>query len=216
MRRTSARARIASTGFTLVEVLVALTLLGLIVVMIGGTFRIGARAWDVSARSIDAAGQVEAVQNLLRRELAQADRLFFETPDGGMEPVFDGSGKRLRFAAPLSVGRTSAGLYALLFEASGEEGSADLALSWQAFRPDPADRAQVGRAGSALLDGIQDIRLVYFGRVTDDASPAWHGEWRGLDNLPDLIAIDVVFPEGDRRAWPSLVVALRAKGAERK
>ena len=39
---------------------------------------------------------------------------------------------------------------------------------------------------------------------------AWHDVWRGGRDLPRLVSIKVVFPAGDPRVWPELIVALPA------
>ena len=59
------------TGFTLVELLVATTLLALLSVVLFGGLRFGARAWESGSASIERTGEVQAVQELLRRTLSE-------------------------------------------------------------------------------------------------------------------------------------------------
>ncbi|MDH3594369.1 MAG: prepilin-type N-terminal cleavage/methylation domain-containing protein, partial [Rhodospirillales bacterium] len=69
-----------SGGFTLVELLVALTLLGLIFVALFGGLRFGTRTWETGNQRSEAFAEVEVMQSLLRRQLAQAVTL--RTPKG--------------------------------------------------------------------------------------------------------------------------------------
>lgn len=84
-------------GFTLVELPVAMTLLGLIFVALFGGLRFGTRTWEVGNERSEAFAEVEVVQSLLRRQLAQA--VMLRVPKGH-EPVFLGEEDRLGFAAP--------------------------------------------------------------------------------------------------------------------
>ena len=63
-------------GFTLVELLVAITLLGLIAVALSGALRFGARVWDVGTERGAQSSRVEAAQNFLRRRIAEANTVF--------------------------------------------------------------------------------------------------------------------------------------------
>lgn len=200
-----------SPGYTLVELLVALTLFGLIALLMSGTFRFGARAWDAGARQIDRVGQVEAVQTLLRRELSQARLLVLKTAAPEPEPVFVGESGELRFAAPLSVQHRNGGLYIFRLGLSGSA-SSDLVVGWQTYRPDASLDDTSLQEQVVLLREVADIQLSYFGSLQDDLEPRWHSEWNDAGGLPDLVRVDLVFPKVDSRFWPSFVVSLRSGG----
>ena len=59
------------TGFTLVELLVATSVLALLSVVLFGGMRFGARAWEAGEASIERTGEVEAAQDLLRRTFSE-------------------------------------------------------------------------------------------------------------------------------------------------
>ena len=65
-------ARRAEAGFTLLELLVSMTLLALLAIAMFGSLRFGARAWDRSEAHGAGMEQVRLVQQLLRRDLEQA------------------------------------------------------------------------------------------------------------------------------------------------
>lgn len=200
-----------SPGYTLVELLVALTLFGLIALLMSGTFRFGARAWDAGAREIDRIGQVEAVQTLLRRELSQVRLLILKTAAAEPKAVFVGESAELRFAAPLSVRHRNGGLYIFRLGLGGDT-SSDLMVGWQIYRPDASLGDTSLQEQVVLLREVADIQLSYFGGLRDDIEPRWHSEWDGADGLPDLIRVDLAFAKGDSRFWPSFVVAPRSGG----
>jgi general secretion pathway protein J len=194
-------------GFTLVELLVALTLFALMSVLMFGGLRFGLRAWESGGERIDEAAQVEVVQSLLRRALSQA-RLPWEDQDRDILSVFSGTPDTVSFVAPLPSHSGSGGLAVFLLSEQRNSDGASLALAWRIFRPDDFDSAAFDE-DRLLLENIGSIKFAYYGRVDASLPPNWLDRWDGLLGLPQLIRVRVSFPPGDRRRWPDLVVAPR-------
>ena len=197
-----------SGGFTLVELLVAMTLLGLIFVALFGGLRFGTRTWEVGNERSEAFAEVEVMQSLLRRQLAQA--VMLRTPKGD-QSVFLGEGDRLGFAAPGPSQTGVGGLY--LFEIFTEPSDENLrlVLRWQIHRPDlefPLD----GEEGESrvLLENVEGLRFSYFGDTEKRKDVQWNDSWSDLDILPKLVSVEVALPSGDGRYWPNLIVAPRS------
>src|SRR5690348_9183538 len=85
-------------GFTLVELLVALSLMALISIALFGGMRFGMRAWETGTQRIDQATRIELVQSLLRRQLSQAK--LPPTKSNESAPAFVGKADRVAFVAP--------------------------------------------------------------------------------------------------------------------
>jgi len=183
------------SGFTLVEALVALALVGmagiLTVAGLGGTHQAWSRA-GTQGRGVEA---VETAQNLLRRHLESA--IPATLTDGGPHADLDGQPAILAFVAPPGdgAGPGAPRRYALWLAADGT-----LTLSDEAEgRPGPGAR----RHDISLLNGVRSLDISYL----DDAS--WQAVWRHRPGPPRLIRIRVRFPAGDSRWWPDLVVRPR-------
>jgi general secretion pathway protein J len=56
-----------------------------------------------------------------------------------------------------------------------------------------------------LLHGVQDFDVAYFG-PQPKGPPAWQLSWEKQPSLPQLVRIRVQFEQGDRRAWPELLI----------
>ena len=62
--------RNANKGFTLLELLISLTILGVIVVIIFGAFRIGIRAWEKGEKDVESRQRQRIVLDLSKQQLA--------------------------------------------------------------------------------------------------------------------------------------------------
>ena len=203
-----------SSGYTLIEMLVALSLLGLVAILLNGGFQFGARAWEVTSQKVVDTGEVEGAQNFLRRQLSQALPLTVKAVAAEAEPVLSGGARDLRFSAPLSFHRSDAGLYVFVLGTSTSGSIEDLVLQWQVYRPDRPSQDMSLSEPLVVVADIADLRLSYYGRVEEDADPVWQPEWTAK-GLPMLIRVDVAFPRGDRRSWPSFVVAPKSNSGVR-
>jgi len=59
-------------GSTLIELLISLTILGVILLIIMGAFRIGIRAWETGDRDVDTHQRQQMVFSILKRQLSSA------------------------------------------------------------------------------------------------------------------------------------------------
>ena len=113
-----------SAGFTLVELLVSLTLLGLISVALFGGFRFGTRAWEAGTAHADRLDEVQVVQGFLRGRLSQTMTPRHEGEEGKPEGLLTGDASVLRFTAPWLTSLNLGGLYK--FELSLDRDGAEI------------------------------------------------------------------------------------------
>lgn len=199
-------------GFTLVELLVGLTLFSLISVLLFGGFRFGLRAWESGSDRIDRTSRVELVQSLLRRELSQAmlPKLVVPAQDRDAVSAFAGTRDTMSFVAPLPTHSGTGGLYVLSLSKRQAGRHTDLSLGWRLFRPDEMGAgAFKADDESTLIDDIGGLQFAYYGTLDRDGTAGWLDRWIGMRGLPQLIRVRVSFPPGDPRQWADLVIAPR-------
>ncbi len=195
-------------GFTLLELMVSLALVGLLTMVLTGGIRFGARVWEASQVQAEAANEVHAIRRFVR-ERALAARPVRAIRDGAERRAvgFSGDGAALRLVTLMPAYVARGGLYHFEIAATAGDEGAGMAVKWW---PYGGEESGPGSGQRLLLEGAEDIRLSYFGDEEETGAMAWHDAWRGGRDLPRLVSIKVVFPAGDPRVWPELIVALPA------
>lgn len=201
-------------GFTLVELLIVMTLFGMMSVALFGGLRFGTRAWEAGATRGEMLSQTEIVQGLIRRQLGE---VILPTARGeqDLEPItFAGDADSLEFSSYFPAHRGVGGRnhFRLALLPDGEHLRLDLA--WRLYRadgslyvdPNQEDDGEPGEERS-LLEDIESAEFRYFGSEDPDREPEWRDSWDFEEQLPELVALKIVFGPGDRRYWPELVVA---------
>lgn len=213
-RRLAQGCRSGVAGFTLVELLVSLTLLGLISVLLFGGLRFGTRAWEAGDAHSQRLTEVQAVQALLRQRLSQAVRPSTPQLDaipGEVAGSFVGDEQNIRFIGlgPSQIG--AGGLYIFDLAIVDDADAQRLELGWQLYRPDYLERATTGESESAdrrvLIEDFERAKFSYYGADKEEGTADWRDRWDGQAGLPVLVGIEMAFPEPDPRSWPKLVVA---------
>lgn len=195
--------RTHEAGFTLIELLVALTVLGLLIVLLFGSFHFGTRVWEKSAAHSGGLDDVHIAQSLIRREIEGAYPLFLSGP--GTHVTFEGTAEGVKLLGPPSraLGGVGWARVAIGFERGDGAGRLTVVMT-----PELAS-ASTPLEKETLLNGIESLHFAYFGQRSPSEAPAWFDRWTSQRNLPSLIRIDITFPKGDARLWPEMIVAPR-------
>jgi len=199
-------------GFTLLELLVAITLLGVLMAALFGALRLGTRVWETGEARLDASARVQVVQDFLRQQLSQTAPLaeFAGDSQASGTMLFDGAREGLRFVSllPEHLGAGTNLVEVALREPRRSGRPTDLVIRIR--RLDLPDDLQTDSDTEerVLIENIAGLELAYFGSERPDAEPTWWQEWEDQPSLPQLVRMRVDFPDGDGRRWPELIVAL--------
>jgi general secretion pathway protein J len=173
--------QVADAGFTLLELLVAITILSLILVALSGGVHFAGSAWRKQEAQITRQGDINAVQAVLRQLLASGQ-------------AFEGSSQDLKFVAEMPAALARGGLFNIELYQSGEK----LYLSWQPHFKGAA--ASLPKNETMLLDGVTNLDLSYY---VDQKG--WQRAVTEKSKSVDLIAIKGRLSDG--RDWPSLMIS---------
>ena len=208
------------SGFTLLEVLVAMVIMAVIMTTAFGALRLGARSWEAGVTRASGNERFRTVADLLRRQVSQVIPMTWSS-DTEKRIAFEGTSEQLRFVAPAPRQYRQAGLfeYGLSTQRAGLD--TNLILSFIPFNPDseafqtPASDQQL-----LLVAGLQRVSFDYFGSPanagpsTGTQLPGWHRRWDAdAQEFPDLIRVRMEVNEG-QQTWPDLYLALPASGSQ--
>ncbi|MFU8896700.1 MAG: prepilin-type N-terminal cleavage/methylation domain-containing protein [Gammaproteobacteria bacterium] len=201
-------------GFTLVEVLVAMTMLGLLMAVLFATFATTMRAWERADRLGVEVNDIEAVQRFLRFRLAAARRVSLPENSlpspGRTQVVFIGERDRLTFVAPLPAQRNLGGLYVYVLHTAGDE----LRVSYRPFHPRMASLVPDFRSTWAtltLLEDVEQLRIEYLGDPAGQDEADWFPEWPEPRCVPMMLAIELRRTDPRGLPWPRLYARTHAE-----
>lgn len=203
--RSPARRR--QTGFTLVEVIIASTLLGVMMLLITGSLRMGAQSWDNGEEKLAKTSRRFVVQNFLRRHLSSMVPVA-ATPQPGEDQALSFSGKRngFKYVAALPTQVKRGGLYVFNLYVGGAPGQRDLRLSITPFVQNPKAGDKVEPVDDLAL--VEDVDKVEFSYLPPAMQPGvgsrWSDEWAQAQ-MPVLIRLDI--QPSDAPAWPPMLIA---------
>ncbi len=210
MSRRSLRIVRGARGFTLLELIIALSLLALMAAVLAGSVSLSARSWDGGEAKATHVSEMRQAQEFLRGQMValypQRIRKAVDLP-----LMFAGEREEIRYAAALPPRVIEGGVYFFRLSLARGKEAGELVLE----RIVPESDAAVlpgfdGAERSILARGIAELRIGYFGRdpgaaVTDE--PRWRDRWEDTQRLPDLVRIEVKPERG--LPWPTLVVEPR-------
>lgn len=190
-------------GFTLLEMLVALTILALITAVGVGGLRILGRAQAHRAAASAALAQKGAAYDVLHNQLGRALPLDWGSSDNPLV-AFEGDAQQVRFvdAQPLYQPMTGLILWQIDIEDEPSGGSR-LIVRRKAFKlGGPGFESLASATPQLLLASPARLRFAYFGAVERDAPPTWRDSWRANVHLPQAIRL----ARDDDGASPPLIV----------
>jgi general secretion pathway protein J len=194
-------------GFTLLELMIGLALLGLIMTLVFAGLQLSLRGWDGAEAAGERANRIRLVQALLARELAAVYPYRWKnTVD--MNLAFAGAGNSLRFASstPPRAGQGGLNLVELVFARSAE--GMRLLMRRQIPAREQRDFDRLEEEDSVvLLEGLESAAFEFFGSDTPAGKPSWRDRWEDPQRLPRLVRVSL--RAKGYAAWPELVVALR-------
>jgi len=185
-----------SPGFTLVEVLIALAVFGLVLTGIVQGVQFGLRAWAMQGRAVSGRADLDAVTRVLRGLVARMDPGSAVTP-----PRVSGSRSQLAFTTDLpeaAGGPLQRHADVAIFVDSAHT----LLMRWTPHTH-TVERAAPPPSQTALLNGLFAVRFEYF-YPAGAKGVGWTETW-SEDYLPRLVRIRLEFPAGDPRHWPDIV-----------
>lgn len=185
-------------GFTLLEILVALALLGVLLTVVMSTLVLAQRGLSGADRYLQRLGEVRAAQNFLHQAIAQT--LPIQRPQQGTGQVFVGEPDSLLFAAALPAD-LGGGIHWHILDVAQMGNRPALRIRFE------TSAARSWGEPQWLLREVRAVRLSYRGVDNLGKRTAWLDHWPWPRRLPRQVRIAV---QADGPVpWTTQVVALR-------
>jgi prepilin-type N-terminal cleavage/methylation domain-containing protein len=188
-------------GYSLVELLVVLALMGLIAIAMSGGIRFGARVWERTGAQVETLEQTQGAQALLRTVLSRVAPRIFD-PGVAAQDTFVGSGGQMIFTATMPPALGSGGLARITLQATPSAEGVALQIAWRPERGERTERRQI------LLRGARAVSFSY-AKAEAGAPLVWTDSWAADAGTPALIRIRAEFAQRQAYRWPELIVRAR-------
>jgi general secretion pathway protein J len=194
-------------GFTLIEVIVATSLLALGLALAFASLRGAGQATVRAEQSAERQERLRAVQGFLRTQLTAAMPIPFEfDPDTGQANFLRVSPTRLEYVSSMPGYLSRGGPYLQTLELVPGPRGQTLVFQHQLLGAEGPLKPE--REPLVLLEGIAEARFE-IRNVDQNARPmSWESQWAVSSQLPPLLRLRLRFSDPARQ-WPDFVVAPR-------
>jgi len=200
-------ARYKNTGFTLLEVLIGMSIMSVMMLLLFASLRICVQNWNAGEKKIAQISQAATVQTFLYNKLQMALPLDIGSADE-KQFSFSGDATQLQFVAamPASAARLGLQIFKLsLLPGKNKQGKKLMVDIKPFFRQN--DDTSWKEEQVIILKNIQNFHFSYFGAENTQSEASWQKEWIDKTAFPDLISIDIELSNNE--LWPQIIVELK-------
>jgi general secretion pathway protein J len=192
--------RSRSGGFTLIELVVALVLLGTMMTLLYSGLTFALRSWDAGDANGRRAADRRIGENFLRRELTEVFPMRWKDATV-LRYAFEGKHDLMRFVSARAAGVGLGGLSLVSIDVEDDpktRGVRNLVMRRALADGDATDFSALDAAEPTILvEDVASIELSYFGTENDFADPSWSDEWKYPAKMPMVVRMRVKGSDGN-------------------
>lgn len=195
-------------GFTLLEVLLGMSLLSVMMLLLFGSLRICVQNWDAGENKFAKVSQMALIQNFFTNHLQNALPLQDDISET-KQFSFQGTENSIQFVStmPASAGRLGLQLFTVAFDNARHDEGAITVNMHPFFQAAEGDDWKIDEV--VILKQVKSISFTYFGANPENPTeePAWQATWLEKNQTPLLVKIAIELDSGE--IWPEQIVALK-------
>jgi general secretion pathway protein J len=190
-------------GFTLLEMLVVVAVLGFLMIGLTQGVRTGLTLWEAQSRRMGETAELDAAARVLRALLSgiAPSPAFGPAAGAGGGVQLKGGVESLAFVGDLPTGLGTTQRADITLELSRGR----MVLRWTPHRHELSTAAATPPTETELVGNVERLDLAYWGTSASQET-GWQAQWDG-PAIPELIRVRLVFGSNDRRRFPDLIAA---------
>jgi general secretion pathway protein J len=189
-------------GFTLLELLISITLVAAIVAIATGALRLGYRSISSGERKMESLGRYRSSLYIINSQISSAVPLFFDR-QGIKQVYFAGSEDFMRLATNYSIWGGQRGYVIVEYRVAIENNGTKTLYASENLVGTEKPRE------TRLLQGLDGIYFEYFLQdKTEEQGGRWVGQWSDTTTVPEKVRLRLV----QGRKETSMTIPMRARG----
>lgn len=210
MKRTGFNKPTPVAGFTLVELLLSITLMSILLGLTYTGLRAATRSTERGEDKLAVAVEIRASHQFIRKQLNQMLPLAFAEQDDTEQTrvVFSGDSSRIQFVAPMPGYLGSGGPQVQAIELANGDGGYVLQFR-HALLQFFEEEYLYDRDPVTLLEDIESAGFEFMGWDEEGLPTPWMSVWDQQYTLPIAVRLNLQFTEDRQAQWPLLVAGVR-------
>jgi general secretion pathway protein J len=203
--------RVGKRGFTLLELMISLAIMGGVLLIIFGALRVGTRAWEKGEKDVTVHQRQRAVLGLLSQQIASA--CIYEIKMGDNAFYFKGSEGTMEFVSrsPIVPGALTGVVFVKYMIQEGDgDGKKQLKLYEKdaGFLKVEDVESQRDEDLFILIPGIEDLQFEYLKGDEDKSETDWQASWDPSEEKGLPLAVKIVLKQDEETAPINLIVPI--------
>ncbi|MBK8816272.1 MAG: prepilin-type N-terminal cleavage/methylation domain-containing protein [Methylococcaceae bacterium] len=198
-----------NAGFTLIEVLIAMTLLGIMVVLLFSSMKTCAESWQKGEDKIAEVNDAAVVYQFFQHHLTTALPLWddFSEKDSRVF-AFQGKHDEIQFVSSFPASAKKTGLQLFSLKLMKDDEGQSIQVSITPFFPS-AEGEEWRKEEVTLLNHVSSFSLSYFGSDDIQGEGYWQDVWQ-QESQPRLVKIKIERDDGSY--WPDMLFDMKFTG----
>jgi general secretion pathway protein J len=192
----------SSSGFTLLELLISLVMIGVIAIIITGAVRLGIRAVTTGETKIDHLERTRASFNIIDSQIQSQIPLTFEE-NGEKKYYFQADRESLEFSTNYSLWGGQKGYVLARYKVESDDtGKQFLVVSENIIGTNSNREAR-------LFSAVDAIHFEYFFKDPTEEKGEWVDKWTDTVNIPEKVKFHLIYGKKDI----AMIIPMRTSGS---
>lgn len=168
------------SGFTLVEILLAMTIMSIVTLLVGSVFRLGVNAWERGESETGQTQKLRILSGLISQQIKSAYPYWMKTDDVNVV-IFAGESDSLMFVTALADSSITGFKWVRYFYKNG------VLYYSEGQLPDKELHDRISDDEEVFDPEIGEVTFSYFSSQEDE----WLESWESGESFPDAVRVEI-------------------------